>query len=93
MIRVATELYGDELQALQASLERYFGYALQLEVQLDPSILGGVWVKVGDTVIDGTVRGRLEALRHHLSAQCRIIVSTARPSVQPEHETQQTQGI
>jgi len=75
-IRVATELGPDELQALKYALERRFQCALELEVTIDPSILGGVWVRVGDIVIDGSLRGRLEALRHYLRAQSRVIVSS-----------------
>jgi F-type H+-transporting ATPase subunit delta len=35
-------------------------------VRIDPSVLGGVSISVGDTVIDGTVRHRLEQLRESL---------------------------
>jgi hypothetical protein len=73
-VRVATELYGDEMQALQETLERVFDGPLELQVVLDPRILGGVWVRVGDTVLDGSLRGRIEALRHHLNARSRIIL-------------------
>jgi len=75
-VRVATELRPDELQALKNTLERRFQCALELEVTLDPSILGGVWVRIGDIVIDGSLQGRLEALRHYLRAQSRVIVSS-----------------
>jgi F-type H+-transporting ATPase subunit delta len=39
---------------------------VELRVRIDPSVLGGVRISVGDTVIDGTVRHRLEQLRESL---------------------------
>jgi hypothetical protein len=73
-VRVATELYGDEMQALQQTLERVFDGPLDLQVVLDPRIIGGVWVRVGDTVLDGSLRGHIETLRHHLNARSRVIL-------------------
>ena len=74
LVRVATGLSQDELTALRGVLERHFGAPLELEVEMDPTILGGVWVRVEDTVIDGSLQGRLEALRRHLRVQCRVMV-------------------
>jgi F-type H+-transporting ATPase subunit delta len=76
-VRVAVELTADESRVLRAVLEGYFGRPVELEVQLDPGILGGVWVRVGDVVIDGSLQGRLETLRHYLHAQSRALVSSA----------------
>jgi|YNPNPStandDraft_1061719.scaffolds.fasta_scaffold34333_2 F-type H+-transporting ATPase subunit delta len=75
LVRVAVELRPEELQRLQEILERRFQRELDLKVELDPSILGGVWVRVGDIVIDGSLKGKLEALRHHLRAQARTMSS------------------
>ncbi len=56
-------------QALIASrLGRRLGKTIIIEPQVDPSILGGVIAQVGDDVIDGSVRGRLERLRRRLTA-------------------------
>ena len=75
-VRVAVPLREEERHAVQERLEAYFGHPLQLEVQVDDTILGGVWVRVGDIVLDGSLRGRLESLRHHLRSQCRVMMST-----------------
>jgi F-type H+-transporting ATPase subunit delta len=53
---------------LVARLTAYSGKQIELEETVDPSILGGVIVRLGDTLLDGSVRGRLEALRRRLVA-------------------------
>ena len=46
-----------------AALAKATGKAVEVKVIVDPTVLGGVVTQVGDTVIDGTVRHRLEQLR------------------------------
>jgi len=55
-----------EIKALTERMEKFTGGRVELEVQVDPSLLGGVVVRVGDRLIDGSVRGRLERLRNQL---------------------------
>jgi|SRR5690348_15611137 len=62
----ATELTRDEVRALVARLEQQTGGRVALEEEVDPSLLGGLIVRVGDRLIDGSVRGRLERLRNQL---------------------------
>ena len=62
----ATALTPDEVRALTARLEQSTGGRVALDVQVDPSLLGGLVVRVGDRLIDGSVRGRLERLRNQL---------------------------
>jgi F-type H+-transporting ATPase subunit delta len=62
----ATALTPDEVRALTARLEQSTGGRISLDVQVDPSLLGGLVVRVGDRLIDGSVRGRLERLRNQL---------------------------
>lgn len=52
---------------LAASLTAQLGQAVQLQVEVDPTVIGGVLVKVGDEVIDGSTRHRLAAARRNLS--------------------------
>ena len=47
---------------LVADLERKFGRRIQATVAIDKDLIGGVKVVVGDQVIDGSVRGRLDAM-------------------------------
>jgi F-type H+-transporting ATPase subunit delta len=62
----ATALNPDEVRDLTARLEQSTGGRVALDVQVDPSLLGGLVVRVGDRLIDGSVRGRLERLRNQL---------------------------
>ena len=83
LVRVAAPLTADEQAALKAQLAAVFRHSIELDVHITPEIFGGVWVRVGDTVIDGSLRGRLEALRHHLRTQARIITSMRSTGFQP----------
>ena len=56
----------DEKVALQKSLEQRTGEHVELSVKVDPAILGGVVVRMQDTLIDGSVRGTLDRLREQL---------------------------
>lgn len=51
---------------VEQALERKTGKKIIMQPRVDPSILGGVIARVGDQVIDGSVRYRLSALRQHL---------------------------
>jgi F-type H+-transporting ATPase subunit delta len=57
-----------EKEALQSRLASRFGSDLEFEFEVDPSLIGGVYLRVGDQVIDGSVAGKLAAMREHLSA-------------------------
>jgi F-type H+-transporting ATPase subunit delta len=62
----ATPLEPSEVDALTARLMQMTGGTVELAVETDPSLLGGLVVRVGDRLIDGSVRGRLERLRTQL---------------------------
>ena len=62
----AAPLSQDEVRALVGRLEQMTGGRIELDLQVDPSLLGGLVVRVGDRLIDGSVRGRLERLRNQL---------------------------
>ncbi|MBS1253739.1 MAG: ATP synthase subunit delta [Anaerolineales bacterium] len=65
-ITSAVQLTEEERSRLEQSLGRRFGDDLQFEYRVDDSILGGVIVRVGDRVIDGSVASKLAALRERL---------------------------
>ncbi len=62
----AAPLTPDEINALTKRMEQFTGGRVELDVKVDPSLLGGLVVRVGDRLIDGSVRGRLERLRNQL---------------------------
>ncbi len=52
---------------LVQKLERRYGKKVEVSVEIDKSLIGGAVIKVGDTVIDGSVKGRLEQLAKALN--------------------------
>ncbi len=62
-VRSAVPLDADQQARLAAALANATGKDVEVKVIVDPSVLGGLVAQVGDTVIDGTVRTRLEQLR------------------------------
>ena len=62
----AVPLAAGEKDSLQTKLERRFGPDLEFQFEVDPTLIGGIYLRVGDQVIDGTVAGKLSALRDHL---------------------------
>jgi F-type H+-transporting ATPase subunit delta len=66
-VRVAQELSGDERTRLQRALTQQYGREVHLNVVVDPSLLGGMRVEIGDDVIDGTVAGKIDEARRKLA--------------------------
>jgi len=64
----AAPLTGDETEALQRKVAQMTGRTVDLRVEIDESLIGGLTVRVGDTLYDASVRGRLERLRERLVA-------------------------
>lgn len=65
-VRAATELTQQQREQLAASLQRIYDRPVTVHVQIDPDLLAGVVVRVGDDVIDGSAVGRLARLRQTL---------------------------
>jgi F-type H+-transporting ATPase subunit delta len=64
----AAPLDGREVTALRSRLEQMTGGKVELATRVDESLLGGIQVRLGDQLIDGSVRGRLERLRNRLAS-------------------------
>lgn len=62
----AFPLSDEELASLKATLEKHFGKKIEATVSVDPELIGGVRLTVGDTVIDASVQGELQAMAKHL---------------------------
>lgn len=67
-VRSATALGDADLAAIRDGLRRRFGREVEVETELDPSLIGGALIEAGDVVIDGSVRGKLERLQSALAA-------------------------
>lgn len=61
--RSAKSMSSEDEQQLRSAVERMTGKRVRLDVVIDPSLIGGVVVQVGDTVYDGSVRNQLATLR------------------------------
>jgi len=65
-VRTAVPLTDDQQDRLKAALANATGKQVNLKVIVDPSVLGGIVATVGDTVIDGSVRTRVDQLKSRL---------------------------
>ena len=63
-VRSAVPLTDDQRTRLAKALGQATGKDVEVKVVVDPSVLGGIVAQVGDTVIDGSVRRRLDQLRN-----------------------------
>ena len=67
-VTVARATSDEETSAITKQLSRMFGKEVVPHLSVDPSIMGGVIVHVGDTVLDGSVKKRLMSLRRRMLA-------------------------
>lgn len=65
----ATELSGDMKGKVQAALEKITGKKVVLSTNVDSSIIGGVIAKVGDLVMDGSIKNQLAALKESIKGR------------------------
>ncbi|HEV2324533.1 MAG TPA: ATP synthase F1 subunit delta [Terracidiphilus sp.] len=68
-IVTARELSSEERETLVAGIAKLADGRIEPKFKLDKSILGGTVVRIGSTVYDGSVRGRLERLKEELMAE------------------------
>ena len=57
------------LSKIQATLEKLTGNKVILETQVDPSIIGGIIAKVGDLVLDGSIKTQLNGLKESIKGR------------------------
>jgi F-type H+-transporting ATPase subunit delta len=62
VVESATELTAAEGQKISAGLAKDYGSNLNIEYKINPELIGGLRIKVGDDLLDGSVKGRLDRL-------------------------------
>lgn len=72
-VRTAVPLTDEESRRLARILRTRYRVLLALDRQVDPSALGGVWIQIGDTVLDGSIAGKLAALREQLARDTNLV--------------------
>ena len=65
-VRSAVALSDDDVTRLQEALSRSTRKNVEVKVVIDPEVMGGIVTRIGDVVIDGTVRHRLDQLREQI---------------------------
>ena len=68
-ISSAVELSAAQKKELAATLARLTGKKIEPKYSLDPALLGGAVVRIGDTIYDGSLRSRLNEMRARLAAE------------------------
>jgi F-type H+-transporting ATPase subunit delta len=66
-LTTAHELSDDEATSIVQAIEKASGRTVEATRTVDPSLIGGIVLQVGSHRADGSVRGRLERLRHELA--------------------------
>jgi F-type H+-transporting ATPase subunit delta len=64
--RVARPMSAEERAELDRALEARTGKTIEILEEVDPSLIGGVVLRIGDTIIDGSVAGQLRRLRQRM---------------------------
>ena len=69
IVTSAVPLSDPQKQRLGAALAKIYGHKMHLNIDVDPEVLGGIRVQVGDEIIDGAVADRLEDARRRIVGQ------------------------
>ena len=69
VVTSAQPLGPEDRDAVRKTVEKITGSKVELNAEVDESLIGGLTVRVGDRLLDASIRGRLERLRHELIAR------------------------
>ena len=69
LVRVATEISAAQKSRLATAIEKQVGQPISINVQVDPSIIGGVSIKFADDLVDGSISNRLASAGRALVGQ------------------------
>ena len=67
-VKTAVELGTEEAEIMREKLKELTGREVRLKIEIDPFLLGGVVIKIGDKVYDGSARQKLNSLRKRLAS-------------------------
>jgi F-type H+-transporting ATPase subunit delta len=65
-VRTAVALDDERREAIASRIREWTGKQVEIETEVDPELLGGAVIRIGDQLIDGSTRGRLRGLREQL---------------------------
>lgn len=66
LVKTAVELTDDERDLLKSKLSKKYNCEIELDEIIDEDIIGGVWVRVKDEVLDGTIKTKLDTMKKML---------------------------
>jgi F-type H+-transporting ATPase subunit delta len=66
LVRSATKLDDGQLEAVRQMIRERFKIEPDVTAEVDPSLFGGLWIRIGDTVYDRSIRWNLKALRESI---------------------------
>ena len=66
VVRTAVEIDDDRRERFSEELARRTGRTVELETEVDPDLIGGAVIRIGDRLIDGSTRAALRGLRQRL---------------------------
>jgi len=72
LVTSATPLTADEDTAIRQRVAQMTGTTVDVRTAVDPELIGGLTVRIGDRLIDASVKGRLERLREQLLSGARL---------------------
>lgn len=67
IVTTAVELQPEELELIRYRVQQMVGKEIQITANVDPDIIGGIVVRIGDMLLDGSVRTQLKQLRQRMS--------------------------
>jgi F-type H+-transporting ATPase subunit delta len=68
LVRTSSALSAEQRTRLAAVLAAAYGHEVHLNIEIDPTVIGGLSIEIGDEIIDGTIAGRLDDVRRRLGA-------------------------